>query len=411
LALCSAIWSNRNASDESSDLARVLDKLKNEAELASDTLPEELARFGKLAVPKIVEALGDDERWVRYDAARALGLMKEDAAEAIPALMEALCDQSNMVRFAAGRALVQIGAQSVPAAMEGLGKPEQRMRFHSALVLLQFGPRAKIAISALIGALRDRNRSVRAAAADALGEMGPMAKSAIPALLQAGKDEAPNVRICAAEAKIKIDPNEFERGLVAARAGHDSAAIASFTQWLHTHPDDATCHLNLAQAYIRTKNDRAALAHFDVRLRLQPGDTRALFDRAQLCHQRLGDYAQALAGYKRIIELAPKHARAHDRIAWILATCPNPAIRNGKEAVAYAERACAIQKSADLIETLAAAHAETGNFEEAIRLQMEVLKNPRPFLPRNWQLVRARLNQYESRRPHREASSPWSVEE
>ena len=30
LALCSAIWSNRNASDESSDLARVLDKLKNE---------------------------------------------------------------------------------------------------------------------------------------------------------------------------------------------------------------------------------------------------------------------------------------------------------------------------------------------------------------------------------------------
>ena len=53
--------------------------------------------------------------------------------------------------------------------------------------------------------------------------------------------------------------------------------------------------------------------------------------------------------------------------AWLLATAPDANIRNGTEAVALAEKANEIAsgKSPDVLDTLAAAYAETGDFVKA----------------------------------------------
>ena len=60
-------------------------------------------------------------------------------------------------------------------------------------------------------------------------------------------------------------------------------------------------------------------------------------------------------------------------LAWIYATCPEPAVRNGAEAVRLAEHACQLseRRSVEFLDTLAAAYAETGRFPDAIKTAEE----------------------------------------
>jgi hypothetical protein len=57
-------------------------------------------------------------------------------------------------------------------------------------------------------------------------------------------------------------------------------------------------------------------------------------------------------------------------LAWILATNDNPRLRDGKAAVELAEEACQRSGFAQptTLDTLAAAYAETGRLEDAIRV-------------------------------------------
>ena len=86
----------------------------------------------------------------------------------------------------------------------------------------------------------------------------------------------------------------------------------------------------------------------------------------------LKKYAEALKEVNYLISLHPQRVtlgRALEQRAWFQATCPDPAFRNGKQAVKDAKAACSIMqwKDEDMIDTLAAAHAETGDFASATR--------------------------------------------
>jgi tetratricopeptide (TPR) repeat protein len=387
-----------------SDAASILlQRLKTEPPLESEWIPEALSRLGKQAIPEIVAAFKQDELWVRYGAASALALMKENAASAIPTLMEELDDKSTIVRFTAGKALFQIGPESIPPVMEGLKSPQPRVRLHCAYVLSRFGALARDAILALANALYDQNTSVRAAAADALGAMGKAAKSALPDLLKARNDKESWVKNSAAEAKMKIDPDDFEAGLLAMRAHQPDKAIASFRRWLGGHPDDAIALLNIAHAYLESNEIPKALKHFDAVSQLQPQDARPVRERARIYYLQLRDYPKAVAEYRKVTQLAPTDAAAWNALAWIQATCSEASVRDGKEAVRCAQRACALRKTATFTETLAAAYAESGDFDEAVKVQAEALRQRGVF--RSAEQVRrlqARLELYKGRKAYRE---------
>ena len=75
-----------------------------------------------------------------------------------------------------------------------------------------------------------------------------------------------------------------------------------------------------------------------------------------------------MACYLNSIELQPQFIPARADLAWMLATWPDKAVRNGNEAVALAEQANKLSgsQSAQVLRVLAAAYAETGRFPKAV---------------------------------------------
>lgn len=66
---------------------------------------------------------------------------------------------------------------------------------------------------------------------------------------------------------------------------------------------------------------------------------------------------------------------AMNNLAWVLATCVDPKVRDGQGALGHAELAvaCTARTNATYLDTLAAAHAEVGHFEKAVAVQREAI--------------------------------------
>ena len=93
-----------------------------------------------------------------------------------------------------------------------------------------------------------------------------------------------------------------------------------------------------------------------------------------LCGQdkaRRGDGKGAVADYRQACQTAPDRLMAQNELAWALATNPDAAVRNGREALKIAESLVAKLRRVNWLETLAASHAEVGNFPQAEAVESE----------------------------------------
>ena len=67
------------------------------------------------------------------------------------------------------------------------------------------------------------------------------------------------------------------------------------------------------------------------------------------------------------------NAAGHNNLAWLLATFRDAGLRDGARALVHAQLAVEAQPSATHLDTLAAAYAETGQFDRAVETQREAL--------------------------------------
>jgi tetratricopeptide (TPR) repeat protein len=142
-----------------------------------------------------------------------------------------------------------------------------------------------------------------------------------------------------------------------------------------------------------------ALASFDAAIELEPNDAETICSRADLLAD-LGRYEDALAGYAQAIDLNSKFEHAYRNGAWLLATCPEDSIRDAEGALAGAQAAldCGYGERHAALDTMAAALANAGRYEEAVGTLTQAIE----VAPEGARAAyEARLHLYESGQPFR----------
>lgn len=139
---------------------------------------------------------------------------------------------------------------------------------------------------------------------------------------------------------------------------------------------------------------------FERILRLSPDFAPALY---ALGHVRLlqGQEASATMLYRKAIEMQPDWTDPMNNLAWVLATARDDDVRDGSEAVRWAEKANTLTRHErrEYLNTLAAAYAEAGRFEDAERWMLEALNRADSEDQRN--SYEERLGLYRAGKPYR----------
>jgi tetratricopeptide (TPR) repeat protein/energy-coupling factor transporter ATP-binding protein EcfA2 len=95
-------------------------------------------------------------------------------------------------------------------------------------------------------------------------------------------------------------------------------------------------------------------------------------------------------------------ALLYNQMAWLLATSAVKEIRNGNDAVKYATMSCELTEWNEpmRIDTLAAAYAEAGDFDNAIKWQSKAVESPKAFTAEEFEEVKLRLNLFKAQQPY-----------
>ena len=183
-------------------------------------------------------------------------------------------------------------------------------------------------------------------------------------------------------------------------------AQSELQAYLQLEPRDAVAHHEMALLQARLGQPGKARRHFEKALRLNPNDSLAHFQFAAFLAPR--DPATAISRYRTGLHLQPGNRFAANNLAWLLATHPRKEIRNPAEALKIALRLDRESggRAPNLLDTLAAAQAATGDFEAAAATTRKALSLPQTA--QNQQLaegLNTRLTHYLEGKPYLETES------
>ena len=163
-------------------------------------------------------------------------------------------------------------------------------------------------------------------------------------------------------------------GLALKSLGRFDEAVAHFNQAVSLKPDFADAYYNLGNALQDKGRLEKAIDNFDKAVRLKPDFAEAHGNlAATLVLQR--DFNRAVIHFRRALEIKPDFLPALKGLAWILATHPDPGMRDTKRAIELAQRAVELTGRKDImsLELLATAHAQAGQFDKAVAAEQAAL--------------------------------------
>ena len=204
--------------------------------------------------------------------------------------------------------------------------------------------------------------------------------------------------------QIRANPSSslyVKRGVAWKEKGENDIAISDYNEAIRLDPTNDTAYNNRGIAWSDKKDHDKAIADYNEAIRIDPKDASAYHNRGNAWSNKK-EYDKAIADYNEAIRIDPKYAYPYNGRAWLWATSPDPKFRDGKKAVESANRACELNgwKGAYDLGTLAAAYAESGDFDKAIDWQEKA--NKLYTDPEDKKEGEDRLQLYRAKKPYRD---------
>ncbi len=199
----------------------------------------------------------------------------------------------------------------------------------------------------------------------------------------------------------RIDALEF-RAILSAGSGDYHQAIEDLERLEQIAPKNPELLSQLGMLYEANKQPRKAIEKYTTALKQSPNQFLALRGRAD-AYLNVGKHAEAVEDYNAALKIKPDDDGVLNNLAWVLATSPDDNVRDGKRSVELGTQAASATeyKKAHILSTLAAAYAETGNFEKAREWSKKAVELGSDDTEVQEQLKKE-LASYESNKPWRE---------
>ncbi len=202
------------------------------------------------------------------------------------------------------------------------------------------------------------------------------------------------------ELRPDYDKAWFNRGEIHYEVGEFAKAVADYDEAIRRQPEDAGFYTSRGHAYFQLRRFEQALADYSQALSLDANNPELYANRGD-AYRSMADWEKAANDFRQAITLDKQFGRGYQSAAWLMATCPDARFRNPALAVRSAEKAIQVDGSGEYIylDTLAAALANSGQFERAQQVQQQAIQLAPPD---NVGPLKQRLLLYAARKPYRQ---------
>jgi Flp pilus assembly protein TadD len=207
---------------------------------------------------------------------------------------------------------------------------------------------------------------------------------------------------------VKKSPHQFRQnynlGIALASRGNVDDAIKQYGIALKFNPAHAKTYYGLGNALARKGDARAAIYNYNKALEINPNYLEAHYNKSRILLNQ-GKIEEAVDSYQKALIINSEMTQVLYNLSWIYATCEIEKYRNGKKAVKLAEKLCVLTDYQQplALDSLAAAYAESGRFDEAVATAQKALKLALKLGPEELALeLKKRLELYQARQPYRQ---------
>jgi protein O-mannosyl-transferase len=205
---------------------------------------------------------------------------------------------------------------------------------------------------------------------------------------------------------LELQPNDPDAHVAFANAllvkGDVDLAISHYQYAYELNPDSADAHYNLGHALQQQRDLGGAMREFQIAIRLKPDLMEAHLNLAAILWSEKRE-AEAFPEFERALALAPQSEKAQLNLGWSLATAAEPSRRDGKRAIALAERGARVfgENEPEALRILAAAYAQDRQFDRATTFAQRALEQVRSSAPELAAELEREIDLYKHASPYR----------